>query len=162
MFRSVALPENITGRLFLHSMPGRREPFAEACSEIREKGIKRVVNLTSLEEIEDKSPAYAQALKENTVEWVAETYSIPDLGVPENLDTFWQTASHIAKRLASGENILIHCAGGVGRTGMFAASVLMASHLPIEQAIQRVSDAGSSAEAPEQKQVLQQFAHRQA
>ena len=57
--RSVVLPPEIRGRLFLHSMPGRYETFDDARASITSNDVKHVVCLTPDEEIVLRSPAYA-------------------------------------------------------------------------------------------------------
>ena len=47
-------------------MPGRREPFEDSAEELAEKGITTVVSLTSLQEIEQKSPDFAKAIESGT------------------------------------------------------------------------------------------------
>ena len=52
---------------------------------------------------------------------------IPDFGVPgPEWETQWQVASpQLLERLRAGESILLHCKGGLGRTGMIAARLLV-------------------------------------
>ena len=64
MFRAVDLPAGIAGQLFLHSMPGRDEPYITAEAEILEKGISRVVCLAPIDEIRHKSAEYARAIED--------------------------------------------------------------------------------------------------
>ena len=66
--RLVELPRNSEGHLFLHSMPGRYEPIEDFLTDIVLKNISCVVCLTSLEEIRQRSPAYARFLA-GTVPW---------------------------------------------------------------------------------------------
>jgi protein-tyrosine phosphatase len=56
--------------------------------------------------------------------------------------------------LQRGEAILIHCAGGVGRTAMLAVSVLLALGEPINAAENLVSQAGSTVETQPQVEML--------
>jgi len=118
----VELPGNLEGHLFLHSMPGRYEPLEEFLDEIVLKNIGCVVCLSSPEEIQQKSPAYATFLA-GTVPW--EHIAFP----------MWNSAMHdapslepltreIVKRLREGRNVLIHCDSGIGRAGTVAVAVL--------------------------------------
>ena len=45
MLRLVPLPTSIPGKLYLHSMPGRYEPFERTVAEIRMRGITEVICL---------------------------------------------------------------------------------------------------------------------
>jgi len=74
--------------------------------------------------------------------------------VPEDRDGFWALANDVAIRLQSGESVLIHCAGGVGRTAMLAISVLLALGEPMNEAESVVSRAGSTVETMPQIEML--------
>ena len=51
----------------------------------------------------------------------------------------WPAASdRLRSRLDAGENILVHCCGGLGRSGMVAARLLAESGVDAEEAIARV------------------------
>jgi ADP-ribosylglycohydrolase len=50
---------------------------------------------------------------------------IPDAGTPASLDAFAQLVEEIATAIADGRRIAIHCWGGIGRTGMVAAALLV-------------------------------------
>jgi ADP-ribosyl-[dinitrogen reductase] hydrolase len=66
---------------------------------------------------------------------------IPDVSKPEpELDAKRQTVSkHLRSRLDEGENILIHCRGGAGRSSMVAARLLVEFGVDAETAIARGS-----------------------
>lgn len=145
--------------LFLHSMPGRREAFSAACAAIAANGVARVVCLAPLEEICEKSPEYASAIQTG-LPFERVPYPIPDYGVPSDAAQFAELASSVADALRRGENILVHCAAGIGRTGTFAVAVLMALGVPLDDAQRQVKSAGSSAETPEQRAFLAGLTHQ--
>ena len=66
----------------------------------------------------------------------------------------------IARALNEGENVAVHCRQGIGRSGMIAAGVLVASGISPERAVKVVSSARGLAvpETPEQLSWLQQLA----
>lgn len=154
MFRSVDLPDDVTGRLYLHSMPGRYEPYQATLDDVRMKGISKVVCLTSWEEIEAKSPAYARALQHREAPWQQAAFPIIDFGVPSDRTSFLAFITALAADLRAGTNVLLHCAAGIGRTGTVASCVLVALGLAPDEAAQRVYDAGSYAERPEQVELI--------
>ena len=64
----------------------------------------------------------------------------------------WLTAGkHIRSLLRDGQNILVHCKGGLGRTGMMAARLLAELGTDPDEAIKAVRKARSGAiETPAQ------------
>jgi len=154
MFRHVELPAGISGRLMLHSMPGRFEAIERVWHQVRSDAIGAIVCLTEQYEIHQKSSQYAEALASGTVPCAVLPFEIREGGVPEDRNAFWGLANDVAKRLRCGEAILIHCAGGVGRTAMLAVSVLLALGQPMSAAENLVSQAGSTVETQLQVEML--------
>lgn len=143
MFRPVTLPEGVSGRLFLHSMPGRFESFQEARQQMAGSGIARIVCLSPFFEVERKAPEYAKALEQGSLPCALERFPVCDYGVPDDWEGFWLLVQRVAEVLRAGEHVLVHCAGGIGRTGMFAICVLMALGLRHDKAARTVHEAGS-------------------
>ena len=160
MFRRVDLPARVTGRLLLHSMPGRFEAIERVWHQVRSDAIVAIVCLTERYEIELKSSRYAEALEAGTVPCSVMSFAVREGGVPEDRDAFWALANDVANRLKCGEAVLIHCAGGVGRTAMFAVSVLLALGEPMSEAESTVSRAGSTVETMPQMEMLSWCAER--
>src|SRR5215467_2971875 len=107
MFRRVDLPPAVTGRLLLHSMPGRFEAIERAWQQVKSEAIGAIVCLVEKHEIRQKSSAYAEALESGNVPCSVLPFEIREGGAPENRDAFWAFASDVAKRLQSGEVVLI-------------------------------------------------------
>jgi ADP-ribosyl-[dinitrogen reductase] hydrolase len=65
---------------------------------------------------------------------------IRDVNVPDHrFESGWQTVGPaIHQRLDAGERILIHCRGGMGRTGLVAARILVERGCAPRDAIHRV------------------------
>lgn len=154
MFRRVDLPARIAGRLLLHSMPGRFEAIERVWHQVRSEAVGAIVCLTEQYEIRLKSSQYAEALESGSVPCSVLPFEIREGGVPEDRDAFWSLANDVAHRLKSGQAVLIHCAGGVGRTAMLAVSVLLALGEPINEAESVVSQAGSTVETLAQIEML--------
>ena len=154
MFRRVNLPARVPGRLLLHSMPGRFEALERVWFHVRAEAVGAIVCLTETFEIRLKSVQYADALAAGTVPCAVLPFEIREGGVPDNRDAFWGLANEVATRLQSGEAVLIHCAGGVGRTAMLAISVLLALGEPAHEAESVVSRAGSTVETMAQIEML--------
>lgn len=154
MFRRVELPLRVPGRLLLHSMPGRYEAIERVWNQVKKEAVNVIVCLVEKNELHEKSFEYAQALEAGTVPCSVLPFEVPDRGVPEDRDAFWALAGDVAKRLRSGESVLIHCAGGVGRTATLAVSVLLALGEPVHNARSAVSRAGSTVETAPQSDLI--------
>lgn len=154
MFRRVDLPARIPGRLLLHSMPGRFETIERVWHQLKSDAVGAIVCLNEEYEIRLKSSQYAVALENGSVPCAVLPFEIREGGVPEDRDAFWALANDVANRLQSGEAVLIHCAGGVGRTAMLAVSVLLALGEPLNEAESVISRAGSTVETMAQIEML--------
>jgi protein-tyrosine phosphatase len=149
LFRRVDIPD-VLGCLYLHAMPGRHEALSRALEEIDLLRITHVVSLASIEEIRVKSPEYALLL-ERGPGWSSLVIPVPDFGVPEDEGAFNARAREAAELLRSGENLLVHCGAGIGRTGTFAICVLRELGFDPGEASRAVLEAGSRPETPEQQ-----------
>ncbi len=154
MFRRVDLPARVPGTLLLHSMPGRFETIEKVWQQAKIDAVGAIVCLTEGYEIRLKSSKYADALETGTVPCAVVPFEIREGGVPADRNAFWALANHLANRLRSGEALLIHCAGGVGRTAMLAVSVLLALGESFNEAESAVSRAGSIVETMPQIEML--------
>jgi protein-tyrosine phosphatase len=154
MFRRVDLPARVTGSLLLHSMPGRFEALERVWHQLRSDAVGAIVCLNEKYELRAKSAKYAEALESGTVPCSVLPFEIPEGSAPEDRRAFWALANDVANRLQSGQAVLIHCAGGVGRTAMLAISVLLALGEPMTEAESVVSRAGSIVETMPQIEML--------
>jgi predicted protein tyrosine phosphatase len=154
MFRGIDLPGRIPGKLLLHSMPGRYEALERVWDQVRRDQVGTIVCLTELDEIAAKSSEYAQALENGLVPCAVLSFEVPDRGAPADREGFWQLTGDVARRLHAGEVVLIHCAGGVGRTAMLAICVLLMLGQPRATARDLVSLAGSTVETAAQSELI--------
>jgi hypothetical protein len=135
-------------------MPGRYEAIESVWHQVRNEAVRAIVCLAEMDEIHQKSFEYARALGTGTVPCSVLHFEIPDRGAPDDREGFWALAGDVAKRLQSGESVLIHCAGGVGRTATLAISVLLALGEPASEARSMVSRAGSTVETASQSKLI--------
>jgi protein-tyrosine phosphatase len=144
------LQTNTPGSLYLHSMPGRYEPMTEFISDLQYLNIARIICLTAADEILRKSPVYLDAIHSGELATEHITFPVPDFGVPDDVNAFYNQARSAAEFLHNGKNILVHCAGGVGRTGMFAGCVLRMLGQPLDN----LRGSGSYPETGAQREVV--------
>ncbi len=156
--REVHLPREVSGRLFLCEMLGRYGPVAEYERELALAGVDRVVCLTPMQEVWGASPDYARRLQRGDFPVPVDPFPIPDHGVPEDAHELLAFVRDLAARLKDGQRLVVHCGAGIGRTGTVAVCVLVALDLPLEEAWQKVLEAGSGPETGPQKALVRRLA----
>lgn len=155
MFREVVL--SARGKIFLHSMPARHESWELFEQARNERHVNTILSLTCEKEIAEKSTDYARALALGPLDFQWLNYPIDDYSTPDNLNCYADIVSSVAMRVTDGECILIHCAAGVGRTGVTAICLLGTLGVDLETASRIVKDAGSFPETEAQQLFVEQF-----
>ncbi len=158
LLRPLELPSACSGSLFLMGMPGHHRADGapeEAYGHLQRNGVDFLVNLAGLREMEVRSAAYAEDWKRGRVP-VGEMLHFPldEYAVPSDMGSFARLAHKLATRLKRGGSVAVHCANGMGRTGLMAAAVLMAMGLGADGARACVRRAGSGAESQVQRKFL--------
>lgn len=156
-FRSVALPDELPGRLWLASMPGRVESWPQFLAEREARGVALVLCLAPRDEVAELAPAYHRAIEQGGLPFDWLELPMRNFGLPQDLPAFRAGIERAAQALARGDAVLLHCAAGIGRTGSAAACLLKHLGLPVPQALQRVRDAGSSPETALQSGLVNRF-----
>ncbi len=159
-FRPVSLPAldpHSSGRLWLQSMPGRLESWPAFLDEARLRQLHLVVCLNPLEEVAQLSPGYHKAITEGRLPFRWLHLPMRDFGLGADPLAFRQGVEQIAHSLVLGEQVLLHCAAGIGRTGTVAACVLKSLGLPREAALAAVRAAGSNPQSALQSGWVDQF-----
>ncbi len=62
---------------------------------------------------------------------------IPDFGTP-SVDNFRALINWITRETENGNSVLVHCVGGIGRSGMVAAAYLISKGSSVDAAIKKV------------------------
>jgi hypothetical protein len=156
-FRSLPLPADVRGALWLSSMPGRLEPWAAFLAEAQRHGLTRIVCLTPLEEVAAHSPAYRAAIDRGELPCPLTLLPMRNFGLAHEAQAFRTGVSQLAADLAAGEVALLHCAAGIGRTGTTAACVLKCLGMSTHDALQQVRLAGSNPETAAQSGLIDMF-----
>lgn len=158
MFRELETPEDVKGKLFLSGMPGRYTAIENTLKEMREEKITTIVSLASLSEIREKSPSYERVIGTDQLPYQYIEFPIPDYKCPSNKIEFIQWIKSVEKLLRNNEQVLLHCAGGHGRTGVFASCLLQAFGVqPAEEALKQVKAVGSGFDTHEQLAFILNF-----
>ena len=128
-------------RIALCPCPGQWGPLAGDLERLRDLGAVDLVTL-----IEDHEFALlgvtsmAAQVAASGIRW----WHLPirDMGVPDaNFEARWQIAGgELGKLLENGRSIAVHCRGGLGRTGIVAARLLVERGMAPAQAIAHVRE----------------------
>jgi len=88
------------------------------------------------------------------------SFPINDLGVPDSPEDARTLIATLERGLAEGSNILVHCHGGIGRSGSITSGVLVCSGIEPGEAMRRASAARgfSVPETNEQQQWVWDYA----
>lgn len=98
-----------------------------------------VVCLVEEHELADRYPEYVAWLRENDGD-AAVWFPIHDLGAP-GVREARLLLGELSERLHAGDNIVMHCAAGIGRAGTMAVCLLMALGVGKDDALATVAAA---------------------
>ena len=156
-FRRVLLPLNVPGALWLHSMPGRMEPWERFLNEMRRHKLSLVMCLNPLDEVAALSPDYYKAITLGRLPFRRLHMPMRDMGLTSDAAAFASGVAQLSQSLRLGDAALLHCAAGLGRTGTVAACVLKTLGLTSDQALQQVRNAGSNPQTAQQSGLIDSF-----
>lgn len=110
------------------SQPGLYGDWDEHISFLRKIGITSIVSLTE-----------EPLIKESVLEENFEFYHLPirDMDCPMPREAY-KVVLYLKEAIEEGKKCLLHCKGGVGRTGMIAACYLVARGFNATDAINQV------------------------
>ena len=147
------------GKLALAARPRGGEWLEDEISGWRRAGINAIVSLLTPEEEHDlglnneASEAQVHGLKFLSL-------PVEDRGVPERESDVRANVAQVNNLLSQGENVVIHCRQGVGRTGLLGACLLVSQGIAPDNAVSMLSSARGVPvpETPEQRRWINQFA----
>lgn len=148
--RPLILPVTVAGVLRLTGMPDSAAHLAGLLSATAAAGVTHLLILAEDDEIREHAPVYGEFLARGELPFSVTRFPIRDYGVPDEIASFRQTAAQVANRLRRGVRVVMHCRAGIGRTGLMAQAVLIELGVRPRLAAQRVAEAGSGCESPEQ------------
>ena len=132
---------------------GSRNPTDAELEQLRSNGFEIVVSLLRADE---QTPGYDRE-RAMAAGYALHNIPVKDYCAPTvaQLEQFVELVS----RAPSSSKIIVHCQGGIGRTGTFAAAYWITKGLTAQDAISRVRRARPHAvETREQEEILAEFA----
>jgi protein-tyrosine phosphatase len=122
----------VPGRLGLTRAPGRWAEGRNVDSDVRLRedldalatvhGAKVLVTLLERAEIAEVGDLGSEA-RRSGVRWVH--FPIPDMWVPSDIAATRRLVRQVLRALEGGEDVVVHCWGGLGRAGTIAACCLV-------------------------------------
>lgn len=147
------------GKLAILPRPRGGDWLEDEIREWRVAGIDVVVSLLTSNEVAELELGQESRLCEvHGIEF--RSFPIVDRSVPASRKATLDFVKKLAKLLAEGKSIAIHCRQGIGRSALIAASLLVLTGIAPEAAFLRVSEGRgcSVPETSEQRQWLMEFA----
>lgn len=131
-------PETAPGRLGMMPRPQEGNKLEDDIKGLKAQGVDLVVCL--LEDWEQRSldlTAESRLCLVHNIEF--RHFPIPDFGVPNDEAAFSAFTQSLSKKLDEGKNVVVHCHGGIGRSSMAAAGILVNRGVPIAEVFEKVS-----------------------
>ena len=135
------------GKIYISCFPGlndqqifSHELINQTLTSLSKLGCTSIISLVESHEIEDICGLeyISYQFKKHDFTW----YHLPivDYGIPEKMfmENWWDTYQTLMNELNKGNNIFIHCKGGIGRSGTVAAMFLMESGMENSHSILEV------------------------
>jgi protein-tyrosine phosphatase len=128
------------GRLAISARPRGGDWLEEEMKAWRRAGLDTVVSLLTPDEAEDlRLQQEGSVCQENGIEFL--TLPIIDRSIPALNANTTDLFERIETALAQGKNVDVHCRQGIGRSGLVAASLLVARGTPPAVAVDQVGKA---------------------
>ena len=134
------------GKGFLATLPypGARAPADVTIKALAAEGVRQVVSLLQPGEIESLEPeGEARLVTAASMQFVS--FPIADMSVPDSVDEFAVLCWRLFRQIRAGQNTAIHCRGGIGRSGLLAAAILLHRGLEVTPAFAQVALARAAA-----------------
>jgi len=136
--RVFRIPIGGPGSLFISVRPRGADWLADEIAALAGQGIGVLVSLLEGEEQAELGLEHEGATcASHHIEFVA--MPVPDLGAPIETRAFVQNVHRLTQLLREGVSIAVHCRQSVGRSGLLAVSIAVASGMSLESALEVVS-----------------------
>lgn len=161
-------PPDIRGRIGITLCPGKKDPSRNwdrdldiDLAAIRDWGAEVVATLVEQHELALLHVlSLPDAVARHGMKWVH--LPIRDVSVPDRRfeETWLSVGPDLRKRVRSGGKILLHCRGGLGRSGMIAARMLVEFGMNAQNAIDAVRRARPGAIETREQEMHVRGCHR--
>ena len=140
----IPLPITREGKIGLTILPGRRDRGRDLATDIatmKEQGVQVVYALITDQELQDYGvPQLLDAYAENGIK-------VRQIRVIDGSHASWRETQVLVEAvdedLRNGRNVMIHCLGGLGRSGTLVANYLTSIGMTSDEAIAQVREARS-------------------
>jgi protein-tyrosine phosphatase len=148
------------GRLAIVPRPRGGDWLEDEVQAWRSAGIDVIVSFLSAQEMAEWELAREPELCEaNSIHFVH--LPIPDRQVPTSHSAVAEVAHSLEQHLQAEKNVAVHCRAGIGRSSLFAASLLVLGGVSPEDAFERIRAARGCPvpDTVEQRDWVTRFAH---
>ena len=116
----IEMPFSYPGKIFRSPMPFSNFDHSDVWSSFLDEAIDLVVVLTEKQEYlvyaQKDLPEFYRSQGMDVLH-----VPVPDFGIPDNLPAWEEGLKQAAGAARKGNNVVIHCLAGIGRTGTFLA-----------------------------------------
>ena len=128
------------GALYIMGKPTGGEDLGDDIRHLSLMGIDNVVSLLEPREASELGLTLQSSLcQQHDISF--HQLPIRDRSTPASLSDFLQSIKSSYVSICAGSKLVAHCRAGIGRSGIYTASVLVASGVSAEEAFQLVSKA---------------------
>lgn len=128
------------GFLAIMPRPGLSEDLAQSIQDIKQAGTTDVVSLLEPQEAHGMGLGNeAEVCEQNGLGF--HSFAIKDHSVPHDVSAVAELSQWAHQKISEGAGIVFHCFGGIGRSGLLAASVLLQEGLSTSEAFAKISSA---------------------
>lgn len=158
-------------RIGNHFLWSSNRPCQQVSAKDKKEMAKRLTNFVKIMKERNIKMVIVLLTDKEMIEWYGQSlpgfyrkhglrvvhFPIRDFSVPDSLESFDNLEEKLSQEITNND-VLVHCAGGLGRTGMVIAGLAIHRGRSAEEAIQLVRRMREgSVEAPEQEKFLKQY-----
>ncbi|WP_271766720.1 protein-tyrosine phosphatase family protein [Aquimarina algiphila] len=126
------------GNLGMMARPKGNDWLEDEIRALKNVEVNTIVSLLEKhEEITLEITEEAFFCKKYDIEYI--NFSIPDRGIPKEIDPFIALITHIDNQLKDHKKVIVHCRMGIGRTAMVVGAILIKNGIDPEYVFEHLS-----------------------